>query len=196
MDNVVSLANTASGIGRKLRLRRKVKKLPLAEIAHKTGLSIGLLSQIERGLSTPSLRSLNLVCNALEMPMSWLFDADDDGGSGEDSIVVRENRRRQMDLGSNGMSKEILSPDCVPQIQLMRFVLHPGSRSGLSPSPHPTGTKSGTVLSGHLGLKVDNRDYILSAGDSFGFLASSEYRFWCEGNVDCVMIWAVTPAIY
>jgi transcriptional regulator with XRE-family HTH domain len=185
----------SEGIGQKLRRRRKVKRLSLKELAQKAGLSIGLLSQIERGVSTPSLRSLNQVCQALEMPMAWLFDQDEYMQAAEPSVVRLEQRRR-MDLGSGGMIKEILSPDSVSAIQLMRFVIHSGGRSGESPAQHPTGAKCGTVLAGRLGLEINGQEHILNQHDSFAFMANAQYRFWAVGDTDCEVIWAVTPALY
>lgn len=186
-----------AGIGRKLRQRRKVKRLSLKEVAHRANLSTGLLSQIERGISTPSLRSLTQACQALEMPMSWLFDRDH---SGDDAVsepyVVRLSQRRRMDLGVGGMIKDILSPDEISQIQLMRFVIHPGGKSGDSPGQHPTGAKCGTVLAGCLGLEIDGQEHIINEYDSFAFRANSQYRFWAIGDKDCEVIWVTTPALY
>lgn len=196
MNAKVRPAAASDSVGQKLRHRRVVRRMSLSEVAEKAGLSIALLSQIERGLSTPSLRSLNQICEALDMPMRWLFDADGAAAAGEETVVVRSANRRCLDLGNSGMSKEILSTDAVPQLQLMRFVLHPGVTSGISPSPHPTGAKAGTVLAGQLWLEVNGREHVLNRGDSFSFHASSAYRFACFGDVDCEMIWAVTPALY
>ncbi|MEI2415243.1 XRE family transcriptional regulator [Orrella sp. JC864] len=184
------------GIGQKLRQRRKVRQFSLSEVAARANISIGLLSQIERGLSAPSLRSLRQICQALEMPLGWLFESEDPQRAGEEQVVVRKPRRRRMVLGAAGMTKEILSPDTVPQLQLMRMIIHPEGRSGDSPNQHATGAKTGTVLAGRLGLEIDGRRYLLDQGDSFAFHATSQYRFWCEGDVDCDVLWAVTPALY
>lgn len=186
----------ANGIGHKLRQRRKVRQLSLSEVARRAGLSIGLLSQIERGLSTPSLDALNRIGEALEMPLRWLFDIDDPSSAGEGTVVVRRANRRRMDLGFAGMTKEILSSDAVPQLQLMHFTIRPGGQSGDSPNQHSTGAKAGTVIAGRLGLEVNGREYLLEPGDSFSFVATSRYRFWCIGEADCEVFWAATPAIY
>lgn len=186
----------AEGIGQKLRQRRKVKRLSLKAVAEKTGLSIGLVSQIERGISTPSLRSLNQICQALEMPMPWLFDRHADSTQAREDCVVRLSQRRRLDLGSGGMIKEILSPDAITNIQLMRFVIHPGGGSGDSPYTSPNGAKCGTVLSGRLGLEVNGQKHILNPQDSFAFHARERYRFWAVGDTDCEVIWVVTPALY
>lgn len=186
----------AEGIGQKLRQRRKVKRLSLKAVSERTGLSIGLVSQIERGISTPSLRSLNQICQALEMPMPWLFDRDSVTHPAREECVVRLAQRRRLDLGSGGMIKEILSPDSVTNIQLMRFVIHPGGGSGDSPYTSPNGAKCGTVISGRLGLEVSGQKHILNPQDSFAFHARERYRFWAVGDTDCEVIWVVTPALY
>src|SRR5690606_21132881 len=169
-----SMPAWSEGIGQKLRQRRKVKRLSLKTLAEKAGLSIGLLSQIERGVSTPSLRSLNQVCQALGVPMSWLFERNESMRIAEPS-VVRLAQRRHMDLGSGGMIKEILSPDSVSEIQLMRFVIHAGGKSGESPAQHPTGAKCGTVLAGRLGLEINGQVHIINQHDSFAFRANAQY---------------------
>jgi len=186
----------SDSVGQRLRQRRKVKRLSLKELAVMSDLSIGLLSQIERGVSTPSLRSLMQVCQALDMPMSWLFDRVEDDEIEREMPVVRMDQRRRMNLGSGGMVKDILSPDWISEIQLMRFVIFPGGRSGDSPAQHPTGAKCGTVLSGTLGLEIDGQEYVINQNDSFAFRARSQYRFWAIGDEECEVIWAVTPALY
>jgi len=186
----------AAGIGLKLRLRRKVRGLSLREIAERSGLSIGLVSQIERGLTTPSLRSLKQICAALDMPMRWLFDTPDGAVAGENDVVVRANQRRHLDFGSKGMSKELMSPDSVPGIQMMRIVLQPGGSSGESPYNNPSGAKCGTVLAGEFGLEVDGQRHHLVTNDSFAFHATAQHRFWCIGDQPCEVLWIVSPAVY
>ena len=181
-------------IGYKIRQRRKIKRASLKDIAQDAEISIGQLSQIERGLSAPTLKTVYRICTALDMPMDWLFDRNSElAGEG---YIVRDQQKRKMDLGANGMLKYILSPDHISEIQLMRFILRPGTYSGVSPAQHPQGAKCGTVLAGALGLEIDGNKQILYSGDSFAFRASSNYQFWAHGDDDCEVIWAVTPAIY
>ena len=196
VSEVSDVPKLAEGIGQKLRQRRKVKQLSLSQVASMAGLSIGLLSQIERGISAPSLRSLSMICAALSMPVRWLFQYEQSNESGEEDIVVRFSRRRKMDLGASSMSKEILSPDTLTDLQLMRFILHPHSKP-VEGIIHPTdGAKAGTVIAGVLGLEVDGRSYSLNPGDSFAFKSSASYKIWCIGESDCELFWATTPAIY
>src|SRR5882762_1570005 len=83
------------GLGRKLRLRRTIKRFSLQYVAERADISVGLLSQIERGITSPSLRSLRQICAALDMPVGWLFDVPT---SKQEDAVVRANARRTLDL--------------------------------------------------------------------------------------------------
>ena len=184
------------GVGERLRQRRKVRKLSLAALAKKAQLSIGLLSQIERGISSPSVHSVSAICTALDMPVRWLFQDSSNEHECSDDVVIRAENRRRLDLGPSGMIKEILSSDQTPQLQLMRFIVRPKGTSGPSPYIHQTGAKAGVVISGSLGLEVDGRQHKLKVGDSFSFEGTSSYRFWSLGKKECELFWAVTPAIY
>lgn len=187
-----SLAEGDGSIGRTLRLRRSIRGLSLQEVATRAEISIGLLSQIERGMTMPSIKSLRQICAALDMPVGWLFDMPDDDQEG---VVVRANSRRVMTLGPKGMTKELLSPDAVPTIQMIRIIVQPSGSSG-EPYNNDSGAKCGTVISGTLGLEVDGREYVLATGDSFAFAAQKLHRFWCIGDQPVELIWVVTPAVY
>lgn len=179
-------------LGALLRDRRTVRRLTLKDVAAAAGISVGQLSQIERDLSEPSLRSLRAICAALDMPMSWLFEE----GGGEDDIVVRSHQRRRFDLGPSGMAKELLSRDDCTGLQMMRIVLRPGSASGARSFDVSGQARCGLVLSGSLGLEVDDRRHVLGAGDAFSFEDRERLRFWCEGWEECVIVWVAAPAIY
>lgn len=189
-------AASATAVGRRLRLRRKVRGLSLQAVAARSGVSIGQLSQVERGLSAPSLKSLGAICAALDMPMGWLFDGPAAPADHEADIIVRAGARRIMDLGHKGMAKELLTPDAVPGVQMMRIVIRPGGSSGEEPYNNDAGAKCGLVVAGTLGLEVEGRRFTLARGDSFAFDATRFIRFWCDGDEPCEVVWVVTPAIY
>jgi transcriptional regulator with XRE-family HTH domain len=182
-----------SQIGRQLRERRKVRDLSLKDVAARAGISVGLLSQVERGLSMPSVRSLGAICAALEMPVSWLFDRN---GEDPGRVVVRRHQRRTLDLGAKGMIKELMTPDSCAGIQMMRLLIRPGGSSGETAYNHPTGSKCGTVLSGILALEVNGVVHEIGPGDAFAFEAQDRIRFWSVGQVDADVLWVVTPAVY
>ena len=182
-----------SGIGAKLRLRRNIRGQSLQDVATAAGISIGLLSEVERDLATPTLKVLRAICQALDMPVGWLFD---DGTDAEGNVVVRRLNRRRMNLGPKGMLKELMTPDTIPDLQMMRIVIEPEGTSGEKPATLQQGAKCGTVLAGRLGIAVGGREYTLDQGDSFAFKTSASLRFWCVGDKPVELIWVVTPAIY
>ncbi len=193
-DGIDQSGSGGHEIGGRLRLRRKVRGLSLKDVAQRADVSIGLLSQIERGLTMPSVRSLGAICSALEMPVGWLFDSPD--SADQSAIVVRHHQRRVLDLGSKGMVKELMTPDSCGGIQMMRLVIRPGGSTGETPYNHPLGAKCGTVLAGVLGLEVDGEVFRLAVGDSFAFDANRMIRFWCDGDQTTEALWVVTPAVY
>ncbi|MBN8988876.1 MAG: helix-turn-helix transcriptional regulator [Rhizobiales bacterium] len=180
------------GLGRKLRLRRTIKRFSLQQVADRADISVGLLSQIERGLTTPSLRSLRQICSALDMPVGWLFDVP---ASPQEDAVVRAGARRTLDFGPRSMRKELLSPDEVTGIQMMRIEIRPGGAWGEA-SRNESGAKCGIVTSGTLALELDGVVHMIGPGDSFAFEATRLHRFWCEGHETVDLLWVVAPAVY
>jgi len=67
-ENVLEMA-----IGRELRAHRRKQEITVAELATKTGLSIGMLSKIENGNTSPSLTTLQTLANALRVPITGFF---------------------------------------------------------------------------------------------------------------------------
>lgn len=195
LDDLEESAHAIAGVGQKLRWRRKIRGFSLQRVAERSGISIGLLSEIERGISTPSPHVLKQICRAIEMPISWLFEGET-SGNGEAGPIVRAGARRGLDFGANRMSKELMTPDSVPGIQMMRIVLAPGGGSGPLGGDAPEGAKCGTVLAGRFGLSLGGREHDLGPGDSFAFDSRTPHRFWCIGHEPCEVIWVVTPAVY
>lgn len=191
----VSQRSPTPEIGNRLRLRRKVKRLTLAELSAMAGVSTAQLSQIERGNAMPSVDRLVMLCQALDMPLTWLFD---DGGNVEPQTspyILRSNMHRHIKFRESGMAKDMLTPDAIPQVQMMRIVLQPHASSGDQPYNEPEGAKCGVVLRGVLGLEIDGERHLLNAGDSCAFPATAMIRLWAE-DVETEVIWATTPAFY
>ena len=180
-------------IGDRLRMRRRIRRLSLQQLAETTGLSVGLLSQVERNVSTPSLRSLREICEGLKMPMSWLFEAPDETSS---DVVVRAEARRRLDLSPQGIIKDLITPDTVPEVQLIRITIQPAAVFEGLTSTVPNAAKSGTVLQGALDFQLDDRLFALTVGDSFAFPAIKSHKLTCTSEQAAVVLWVVTPAIY
>src|SRR3990170_5097506 len=76
-------------LGEMIRRQRKARGITLARLSELTGLSIGHLSQIERDISSPSVKALHDIGRALGVNISWFFDGGEKLTLGERRYVVR-----------------------------------------------------------------------------------------------------------
>src|SRR3712207_4889252 len=95
-------------LGGRIRRLRRDRALSLETLSAKTGLSTGFLSQVERGLSSPSVRVLASVADTLGISLGALFDPAKATDASE--VVVRGQERRQLQLWRSGITKQLLTP--------------------------------------------------------------------------------------
>jgi transcriptional regulator with XRE-family HTH domain len=164
-------------VGRRIRELRRARNLSLETVVARTDLSIGFVSQIERGLSSPSLRVLATLADVLGVGIAALFGAKpgDDGASG--GVVTREVQRAELKLWRTGISKQLLSP-AGAENRLNLFLVHiePGGSTGDELYTHD-GEEAGLVLEGEMTLTVDAETWSLKTGDSFRFASRRPHRF-------------------
>jgi transcriptional regulator with XRE-family HTH domain len=164
--------------------------LSLETIAAHTDLSIGFLSQIERGLSSPSLRVLATIADVLGIGIAGLFGAKETAGTGSDAIVTREQQRAELNLWRTGISKQLLSPSG-SEGRLNLFLVHmePGGSTGDELYTHD-GEEAGLVIEGEMKLTVDAESWTLKQGDSFRFASRRPHRFSNpSGKAKAVVLW-------
>ena len=181
-------------IGHEIRDLRKAKDMTIAELGSRAGLSVGYLSQIERGVSSPSVKALHAISRAMDVTISWFFSPSIEGEDNLRDVVVRAANRRRLTFKS-GITDELLSPNLRREIELLRCVFPPGSESGQEPYTHQ-GEEAGIVISGTLRLWIDNDEVILQAGDSFAFESDKPHRYDNPSDEETVVIWAITPPSY
>jgi transcriptional regulator with XRE-family HTH domain len=164
-------------VGHRIRELRREHKLSLETIAERTDLSIGFLSQIERGLSSPSLRVLATLADVLGVGIAALFGAGHSGDAASGGVVTRQLQRAELKLWRTGISKQLLSP-AGTESRLNLFLVHmePGGNTGDELYTHD-GEEAGLVLAGEMTLTVDAETWTLKAGDSFRFASRRPHRF-------------------
>src|SRR5258708_14441701 len=164
-------------VGQRLRDLRRSRAMSLEAVAARTDLSIGFLSQIERGLSSPSLRVLATLADVLGVGIAGLFGAKESTKTASDAIVTRERQRAKFNLRRTGISKQLLSP-AGSDGRLNLFLVHmePGGSTGDELYTHD-GEESRLVLSGKMKLTVDASIWTLNQGNSFRFATRRPHRF-------------------
>jgi transcriptional regulator with XRE-family HTH domain len=161
-------------LGETVRLLRQRAGLSIQDVANRTGLSTGMISQLERARATPSVRTLRLLSVALGVPITYFFEPRD--AEAPQRYIVRKNDRRLLRLTASGVVKEALTPPEKGELELYELTLNPDGSSGTDFYQH-TGEKAGYVLSGRLRLWLDHEAHILEAGDSFRFPSSVPHMF-------------------
>jgi len=175
-----------------LRALRKARGLTLARAADRLGRSVGWLSQVERGISVPSLADLRAFAGLFGVPLS-LFFGHDAGNEAERGVIVRSGRRRALGTSESGLVEELLSPDLGGSFEMLRSVFAPGATLA-EPANRPT-EEAGYVVSGVLDLEVDGLWHRLNPADSFRF-AGKPFRWRNPGGEPAVVIWVVSPPVY
>lgn len=164
-------------VGRRIRDLRRVRQFSLETVAARTDLSIGFLSQIERGLSSPSLRVLATLADVLGVGIAALFGASPNADGASDHVVTRGQQRPELKLWRTGVSKQLLSPASADnKLNLFLVHLEPGGSTGDELYTHD-GEEAGLVLEGEMMLTVDSETWSLKTGDSFRFASRRPHRF-------------------
>ncbi len=181
-------------VGKAVRELRIAKNRTLAELARASNLSVGHLSQIERGVSSPSVKSLHAISRALDVTISWFFLPADPASAYERDYIVRHRQRRALSF-NGGVKDSLLSPNLSRGLELILCELPPGAESGTEPYAH-RGEETGLVIEGTLEIWVGERHFILEAGDSFAFSSEEAHRSRNPGTSTTRVVWAIAPPTY
>lgn len=186
------IVSAAMLLARDLRSLRRARGLTLAEIALKLGRSIGWISQVERGLSQPSIEDLRRFADLFGVPMSMFF-GHEAASEAERGVIVRAGHRRTLGSSETGLTEELLSPDLGGSFELIRSEFAPGAKMTVEAQRQTE--DAGYVVSGRFDLEIDGVWYSLGEGDSFRF-SNKTYRWRNPGDLPAVVIWAVSPPVY
>ncbi len=186
-DTVDTRSESPREIGAALRQLRHDQSMSLQELAKKSGVSVGMISQIERDMANPSMRVLTAIRRALNIPMQAMF-GDEKSDGGDPSFVRRSKRRPHIDLGS--LQKELLTSGGNHNLQIMILTLSPGGTSGDTALSYPA-EKGGLVLEGEFILAVDQQEALLQQGDSFVFDSSLEHSIRNDSDRTATILWVI-----
>lgn len=177
-------------VGTNLRKLRKQKGMSLESLAQASGVSMGMISQVERGIANPSMRLLTSLRRALNISMQELFGETKNEAlkTGEPSFVRRRAQRPVLDLGM--LHKELLTPSDRQNLQIMILRLEPGGKSGGHALSYPA-EKGGLVLSGKVVLTVDDEASELETGDSFVFDSNRPHSLRNTSDAPTEVLWII-----
>jgi mannose-6-phosphate isomerase-like protein (cupin superfamily)/DNA-binding XRE family transcriptional regulator len=161
--------------------------LSLRELAERTGVSAPMLSQVERGETSPTLQIATRIASGLELRLSQLLRLDEEGAV----MVVRAGEGRQ-GPATGGHRYEILTPPMPGQrAEVSRHVLASGAATGGPGDPpmhEPGSRETALVESGRVVLVCDGQRHELSGGDCVTFDADLPHRFENPGPEEAVLV--------
>ena len=194
-----------TGLGPRLRLAREQRQLSARELARRIGCSASLISQIERGVSVPSVGVLYSLATELDSSLDHLLfgaeprrpavaasaaasDSDSVSGPG---IVQRTGGRNIIDLAS-GVRWERLTPGADAMTDFLEVVYSPGGHSTDERRPlRHDGREYGLVISGTLQANVGFESYELGPGDSIAFDSATPHEYLNKTGEPVHAIWVV-----
>lgn len=175
-------------LGQRIRELRARARMTLSELSKVTGISIGTLSQLERGLVSPTVRTVYTVANALGVMPAWLIDPlQSQSKDAESRYIVRAHQRSQL-LSVDGIRKDLASPAASERLRGFVMVIQPGRSSGVQPYSHK-GEEIGLIISGSLELQIDGETFSLSEGDCFAFSSAKPHHFANSGARSATVFW-------
>ncbi len=190
------MPSTLIDLGKKIRNERQERQLTLEKFSQMTGLSKSFLSQVERGITEPSITSLkkiakqfgfsvvNLFQNGDTLNSNWEYHSAPIKYSGksmnyvEKAEVVRADKRKRFAL---------------PGSKVMYMRVSEGENSGEQPMLDPPGEKVGLVLKGSIEVSVGTEVYQLGEGDSIYYPANIPHSWRALEGDSIEVVWILTP---
>jgi transcriptional regulator with XRE-family HTH domain len=183
-----------AAIGAQIRALRRAKQWTLQDLADQIGMSIGYISQVERGRSVMTIAALMRISDAFGVPMNYFFQPATASAAQEQDVVVRAANRKQLTFPGLGITEELLSPDLNGPLEVLLSTIEPGADSA-EPYSH-AGAEAGVVIAGTLDLWVGERFFRLETGDSFSFKSTIPHRCANPGKTPTRVVWIITPPSY
>jgi transcriptional regulator with XRE-family HTH domain len=210
--------DVGAGLGPRLRQVREERGLSVRELARRIGCSASLVSQIERGLSAPSVGIVYSMATELRTSLDYLFGVDPAAmadGNGHapaaapppdkprppaaqpqvtierQGMIQRAGTRRIIDLAS-GVRWERLTPGRDTMTDFLEVVYSPaGHSTDERRSLRHDGHEYGVILSGRLQANIGFETYELGPGDAISFDSSIPHQYWNTTDDDVRAIWVI-----
>jgi len=172
IENITTTVSSNEQLAQNIRDLRTRKKMTVRELARKINRSIGFISQIERGISEPSVEDLNAISLALEVSSTY-FQAH--AIAPHQQWVTRKNDRRVLRY-ANGVADQVISPTVSKKFTMLETFLESGSEFD-ERTIFDSVEQGGYVLEGELTMWIDGEEIKIKAGDGFQIEGSVPCRF-------------------
>ena len=178
-------------VGARLRARRLERGLKMAEVAERTGLTTGFISQLERDLTSASLSSLYRICATLGLRVGDLID-DVPGGR-----LIRREEQARRSLAVGNAEHLLLSSGNEPRFHVTESHIPPGGSAGDELYTLPADVELVYVLRGSLELRVRDEVHELEEGDTLTYSPRDPHTWRNPSeSEEAVVLWTALPNPY
>jgi len=167
-------------VGPRIKALRDAMGFSLRDLADRSGVSAPMLSQVERGETSPTLAVAEKIAAGLELTLSQLLRLDE----GQHVAVTRVDQRRRFERGGHRF-EELTPPLPGQRADVSLHTLEPGASTGGREDPpmhEPGSRETAFVLNGQLALFVEGVRHELGSGDSVTFDADLPHHFENDGE--------------
>jgi transcriptional regulator with XRE-family HTH domain len=182
-------------IGARVKALREASGLSLRDLTERSGVSAPMLSQVERGETSPTLTVASRIAAGLGLRLSQLLRLDESGAV----TVVRAAQRQRGGNARRGHRFEVLtSPQPGQRAELSRHTLAAGGATGAADDPpmhEPGSRETALVEEGTLVLICDTERYELGAGDCVTFDADLPHHFENHGSGEASFLAVVSAGL-
>ncbi|MGH2954291.1 MAG: helix-turn-helix domain-containing protein [Solirubrobacterales bacterium] len=162
-------------MGLRIRALREGLDLSLRDLAARSGVSAPMLSQVERGETSPTLAVAQRIASGLELSLSQLLRLDE-----QPHVVVIRARDKRVRSRRGHRTEELTPPLPGQRADVSMHRLEPGSATGRPGDPplhEPGARETAVVLVGSVALLIDDERHDLAEGDSVTFDADLPHHF-------------------
>ena len=185
---------------KQLKQIRKKQGLTLRDLAQRSGLSANYLSQIERGISNPSIGTLKKIADSMNITLMSLVGSEKGGSrrlhlqkqQGEEVKVVRREKRKILVYPGGQRKAFLLTPDLQRRLEVLLTEENPQSVMEDEWYQHE-GEEFGFILEGRYEVTIEDKTYILEEGDSICFPSHFPHKMRCIGEKAAKTLWVITP---
>jgi len=191
---VSTLATHQGAVGPRIRALREGMSLSLRDLAERSGVSAPMLSQVERGETSPTLAIAGRIAGGLDLSLSQLLRLDE-----ADGVTVVRSSERLLGGHADGHRYEVLTPPLPGQrAEVSLHTLAGGAATGGAGDPpihEPGSRETAVVVSGRLRLVCDGVPYELGEGDAVTFDADLPHRFENPGRRDAQLLSVISAGL-
>lgn len=183
------MMNGKDEIGARIKQFRLAKGLTLKDIEVKAKVSATHVSEIERGMTSPTVGALAKIAEAMGTDVAYFVEKK----NVSKVSVINKSKRKKMQFKDWGATYYSLAKDVPdPKISFLEVELEPGIKRSEETSTHD-GEEFAIVTKGVMEIIIGDQKFILKEGDSIHYKASKPHAMRNIGDAKCRAIWVTLP---